>query len=827
LSVTENAELGTVVGQVQAIDPDGDIFHHYSLSTSADHQRFHPSKIDGLTAWFDASDVSTISTYSDSSQLYTWRNKVDPDTYLRPNHGREPDANATINGLNAISFQKNDKQMEFVKGWKNNEGWNPAGENGKTSGANDDAAIFLIHQSKVSKKSSMPFGFGWGGHFLWHTGIHFDPDRISTGGFQVGKTHLIALYNSKTSNQRGIWVDGNLRVSGSPVSRNITGAFFFPDKYESQNYASDCLLGEIMVIRGVMEERDHLEIEGYLAHKWGLADALPQNHIYSKTYGHFSDSDPFLSIDKNGTIRTATTFDHEIDSNLSITIRATDDDGVSIDKNFTIMIENVQESDLDNDGIEDLIDDDIDGDGLSNTDEWKNNSDPLNPNSQNRAPTDIQASTLSFKENKIVGSTILSFTTNDPDEGQTHRYQLLNDGENAWKSSQLTDDINSGIDASRVYTCAVNINGSDKIINGVSFSGESGLSGKGWEITSGFQSKNGSQQSTVNGQIGDMLSDGMRFGGNPQKIKLTGLTIGKKYVFTLYSQAWGSETTREALITNSDSLRHITVNQNTYTSSASDGILVECTYFAGSTTTEFTIDPSSAATWHLYAFSNYETSSLLTLSPNGQLTTHKTFDYETDEHSFPLTVKVTDDHNISYIKKFILNLENEIEDLDGDLVENHEDSDIDGDGVSNEMELAYGTDPWDKASVNEPPSQLFSSQTLQVYENSQVGTMIGRVEGIDPQGASTLKFSMLPVYPDNIKPMVWLDGEEADTVEKDEIQGQQKIRRWKNKAGNRHDFIQYENNNKPHFDMAGLNGFSTVRFEENNFLHSEGILPVG
>ena len=68
-------------------------------------------------------------------------------------------------------------------------------------------------------------------------------------------------------------------------------------------------------------------------------------------------------------------------------------------------------------------------------------------------------------------------------------------------------------------------------------------------------------------------------------------------------------------------------------------------------------------------------------------------------------------------------LENEIEDLDGDLVENHEDSDIDAWG--NEMELAYGTDPWDKVRVNEPPSQLFSSQTLQVYENLQVGTLRG------------------------------------------------------------------------------------------------------
>ena len=38
---------------------------------------------------------------------------------------------------------------------------------------------------------------------------------------------------------------------------------------------------------------------------------------------------------------------------------------------------------------------------------------------------------------------------------------------------------------------------------------------------------------------------------------------------------------------------------------------------------------------------------------------------------------------ISFIKEFTLSLKNEIEDLDGDLVENHEDPDIDGDGKTN------------------------------------------------------------------------------------------------------------------------------------------------
>ena len=177
----------------------------------------------------------------------------------------------------------------------------------KTSGANDDTAIFLIHQSMVSKRSTMSLWF-WMGAFSWNTTIHFDPDRTSHGWNSRVRLHLIALYNSKTSNQRGIWVDGNLRESAEvPFQEILPGHSSSLTNMNPSDYASDCLLGEILVIRGVMEERDHLEIEGYLAHKWGLADALPQSHMYSKSYGYFADSDPFLSIDKNCTIRTATT----------------------------------------------------------------------------------------------------------------------------------------------------------------------------------------------------------------------------------------------------------------------------------------------------------------------------------------------------------------------------------------------------------------------------------------------------------------------------------------------------------------------------------------
>ena len=53
------------------------------------------------------------------------------------------------------------------------------------------------------------------------------------------------------------------------------------------------------------------------------------------------------------------------------------------------------------------------------------------------------------------------------------------------------------------------------------------------------------------------------------------------------------------------------VNQGEYSDQAQDGVLVQCEYMAHATEVEFTVDPDTNATWHLYGFSNAEVSSLL------------------------------------------------------------------------------------------------------------------------------------------------------------------------------------------------------------------------
>ena len=107
-------------------------------------------------------------------------------------------------------------------------------------------------------------------------------------------------------------------------------------------------------------------------------------------------------MDVNGTLRTAEVFDFERDSNLSVCVRAFDEAGTYVDKNFSLVLSNIVE-DLDGDGIEDHNDTDADGDGVSNLLEYLGRSDPMDLNSTNRRPSDINASTsLTVEENASI-----------------------------------------------------------------------------------------------------------------------------------------------------------------------------------------------------------------------------------------------------------------------------------------------------------------------------------------------------------------------------------------------------------------------------------------
>ena len=173
-----------------------------------------------------------------------------------------------------------------------------------------------------------------------------------------------------------------------------------------------------------------------------------------------------------------------------------------------------------------------------------------------------------------------------------------------WRSSALSGDADSKISSDYNYDLAINLHGTNQTVNGVTFTGTTSTFGSGWELTHGFDAHVGSSDSNVQGNIGAMLDQGFKYGGTPQKIKLTGLTDGQAYVFSLFSQAWGG--TRTCTLRCSDLNGSITVNQDQYDGQSPDGLVVECTYIAAGSEAIITIEPLATATWHLYAFSNRE-----------------------------------------------------------------------------------------------------------------------------------------------------------------------------------------------------------------------------
>jgi hypothetical protein len=104
---------------------------------------------------------------------------------------------------------------------------------------------------------------------------------------------------------------------------------------------------------------------------------------------------------------------------------------------------------------------------------------------------------------------------------------------------------------------------------------------------------------------------------------------------------------------------------------------------------------------------------------------------------------VEDEHGFSLEKVFPLSLLNEIEDLDGDGVEDFYDTDDDGDGFSDSVENAYGSNPRDKQSVANAYPDSISISNNSIAENQPVGTVVGSIFATDPDNGDVISLSLV------------------------------------------------------------------------------------
>ena len=127
---------------------------------------------------------------------------------------------------------------------------------------------------------------------------------------------------------------------------------------------------------------------------------------YSLVSGTGSTDNSSFTISSN-TLRTAAVFDYETKNSYSIRVRTTDQGSLFYEKVFTITVTNVNET-----------------------------------------PTDISLSNSSVSENQPSGTTVGTFSTTDPDAGNTFTYSLVS-------GTGSTDNSSFAISSNTLRTAAV------------------------------------------------------------------------------------------------------------------------------------------------------------------------------------------------------------------------------------------------------------------------------------------------------------------------------------------------------------------------------------
>ena len=165
-----------------------------------------------------------------------------------------------------------------------------------------------------------------------------------------------------------------------------------------------------------------------------------------------------------------------------------------------------------------------------------------------------------------------------------------------------------GLLSTKTYIQAIDVGDSvNTTVNGVLFTGSGGAgnpSGAGWGITGTPTQFNGGGAVPA-GAVGSLTSKFI-YGGNPELLTLTGLTVGETYVITFYNRSWEAAGGRLQTFTASGASTGTTVFDEDIGATAQGNLnLLRYTFQAGTTTQAISIAPTVPAnSFHFYAFSN-------------------------------------------------------------------------------------------------------------------------------------------------------------------------------------------------------------------------------
>ena len=236
-----------------------------------------PADLSGGThAWWDASDVSTITVTG--SGVSAWADKSGNGfTATQTNDGLRPlTGGRTIGGLNAIEFDNDGLNFTTFDLMENNK-----------------EAFAVFHQDGVQDMTIL----GGGGNSqmtvmsnqtlrLWKAANPYS-NNTQRGTVPVATDNMAGWLAHADFKKYS--VNGALSVTtDTPTGNNMA-----VQQIGRQQYANaDGLIGEIVVTSATLSADDRAKLEGYLAWKWGTVDSLPGDHTYKTDGSLFAIPEP-------------------------------------------------------------------------------------------------------------------------------------------------------------------------------------------------------------------------------------------------------------------------------------------------------------------------------------------------------------------------------------------------------------------------------------------------------------------------------------------------------------------------------------------------------
>jgi hypothetical protein len=200
--------------------------------------------------------------------------------------------------------------------------------------------------------------------------------------------------------------------------------------------------------------------------------------------------------------------------------------------------------------------------------------------------------------------------------GFTNRETVASTPAPAWTTAPWNDDASSGVDNTCHYTHAFDLGtAASANVNGVNFTAIPGGNPAGTNFTSTLPNQFTNDTNNNITGYGAAMSKDFVYGGLPEVMTLSGLTVGKQYVFTIYSTGWdplaprlnafyGKQGDGPTLI---DTDQIVPVN---------NGYRIEHVYTATATTQKFFISSAAGAAVHCCAISNRESAPMVATQPS-------------------------------------------------------------------------------------------------------------------------------------------------------------------------------------------------------------------